>query len=457
MSKESYIGGDYIETTGGDTKVFSEENIFNSSASKFVQNGGDGVFYGMNKETPNFAGAVVTFAYIAKLEKDEYHQIKWAGVEDEVYVVVRTTGLVGRTLTINILDRNATVTNSEYGVLSVLQDNSDKKGRFFTKVQDDGLAIFKLEMQPSKVEKDIKTWRDKIGASKDKMAYLCVLVDAHSQNTDLKVTYMGKNPASDNSSKKVDKSNYWLDEKGKWFELRRKNPVIIIDPGHGIEGGNEGAQARIYKYKKQTPVGSTDVADVNHLPDYVLNDPDKWIDGNNLSKSHKYDSEKTEFHLTYDIAEYLVNILESKGYKVFNTRTTRNVAKIIKDTDLPYRVKIANNKKADYFISIHADGEISFKTGAHAIYSAVQNLTEGSEIATDMMKYYTVVEVEKNSPKKDVRNLYVFKPVNKTLRNTLVEVGFVTTPKEAKILFANRKLIAEQLAKGLLENINKNF
>lgn len=52
MSKESFIGGDYIETTGGDTKVFSDESIFNSSATKFIQNGGDGVFYGINKPAP---------------------------------------------------------------------------------------------------------------------------------------------------------------------------------------------------------------------------------------------------------------------------------------------------------------------------------------------------------------------------------------------------------------------
>ncbi len=46
MSKESFIGGDYIETTSGDTKVYGE-SICNSSSSKFVQNGGAGVEYGM--------------------------------------------------------------------------------------------------------------------------------------------------------------------------------------------------------------------------------------------------------------------------------------------------------------------------------------------------------------------------------------------------------------------------
>ena len=59
MSKETFIGGDYIETTGGDTKIFSDESIFNSSATKFVQNGSDGVFYGKNKPAPTITPAIV--------------------------------------------------------------------------------------------------------------------------------------------------------------------------------------------------------------------------------------------------------------------------------------------------------------------------------------------------------------------------------------------------------------
>lgn len=90
-------------------------------------------------------------------------------------------------------------------------------------------------------------------------------------------------------------------------------------------------------------------------------------------------------------------------------------------------------------MSIHADGEISFKYGAHAIYSAAHDIEEGKELADDIMKHYHVIEVEKTSPKIDARNLYVFKNVNKVKRITLVEVGFVTTPKESKILFSNQK------------------
>lgn len=53
MSKESYIGGDYIETTGGFTKIYADENIENSSTLHFAQNGAErGVSHGINEEAP---------------------------------------------------------------------------------------------------------------------------------------------------------------------------------------------------------------------------------------------------------------------------------------------------------------------------------------------------------------------------------------------------------------------
>ncbi len=53
MSKESYIGGDYIETTGGSVKVYAKGNIENYSAKHFAQKGVNlGVTYGTNEEPP---------------------------------------------------------------------------------------------------------------------------------------------------------------------------------------------------------------------------------------------------------------------------------------------------------------------------------------------------------------------------------------------------------------------
>ncbi|MDR6920880.1 hypothetical protein [Chryseobacterium sp. 2987] len=54
MGKESYIGGDYIETTGGDAKTFAGKSIVNSSVQQFAQTGETaGVSYKANAAPPS--------------------------------------------------------------------------------------------------------------------------------------------------------------------------------------------------------------------------------------------------------------------------------------------------------------------------------------------------------------------------------------------------------------------
>jgi N-acetylmuramoyl-L-alanine amidase len=53
--------------------------------------------------------------------------------------------------------------------------------------------------------------------------------------------------------------------------------------------------------------------------------------------------------------------------------------------------------------------------------------------------------------------LQVLRSSNKTKRKVLVELGFITSPKDAKALFSNIDLIAQQLYEGLLKNIKKFY
>lgn len=65
MSKESYIGGDYIETTGGSVKVYAQGNIENYSAKHFAQKGDEsGVVYAKNEEPPVIERLVSGLTYI---------------------------------------------------------------------------------------------------------------------------------------------------------------------------------------------------------------------------------------------------------------------------------------------------------------------------------------------------------------------------------------------------------
>lgn len=65
MSKESFIGGDYIETTGVSTKIYSAEDIENTSNKYFAQKGEEeGVSYGKNDEPPNVESILNGLTYI---------------------------------------------------------------------------------------------------------------------------------------------------------------------------------------------------------------------------------------------------------------------------------------------------------------------------------------------------------------------------------------------------------
>nr|WP_314494452.1 hypothetical protein [uncultured Chryseobacterium sp.] len=74
MSKESYIGGDYIETTGGSAKNFAGANIENSSlANQFTQKGTDsGVTYNVNEAAPKIEGGSFGLSYIIVVGTQNY-------------------------------------------------------------------------------------------------------------------------------------------------------------------------------------------------------------------------------------------------------------------------------------------------------------------------------------------------------------------------------------------------
>lgn len=462
MAYKSNIGGQYIETTGGDSQIFAKKIIANNSQGKIEVTSGEGVFLGTPEKAPKNDTPMVVDAFFARLQNDKYVKVKWAGVEEEIYIVVKTTELVGKTIEINILDKDATITKDKYGVLCVLQDNLDKNGEFSSKVRDDNFAIYKLQMKPSKIDKDIKTWRDKIGITKDKKANLCILVDASSRNPDLKITYLGTNPPSDKTSEKAAKNNYWLDMEGKWFELKRKNPVIIIDPGHGYIKGNTGAVSWIYTYKLKGKDGKeimdennkpkTSKSNVIDLPQYVIDNPKLWV------ISTKEDPDRSERFLVYDVSSKLKTFLDKLGYITFITRERGPLVGADDGQTRKLRIELAKNNKADYFISIHADGADGYvSTGSHVIYPDSDNV-QCIELARDIFTSYNIVSVESTSPKIDVRGLQVLSQIQNTTKlKVLVELGFVTTPKDSKALFSNIDSIARQLSDGLVVNINKNF
>ena len=245
-----------------------------------------------------------------------------------------------------------------------------------------------------------------------------------------------------------------------------KKFVIVLDPGHGIKPGNSGTQARTYKYYSNYEEKITDgkLHNVNDLPQYVLDDPTKFI-VSKLSKDWGYDNSNTEGMTTYKIAIKLKEKLESIGHTVYMTRSQVETVylgdepnfkfyegKVSADAAITYRNSFTNAKNADYFIAIHCDGADNLiDKGSHSIYSDATS----KQLATDIMSEYNdFITVLKRSP--DLRNdLGVLRTSNKAKMKTLVEVGFLTNPNEAKTIINNIDEIAKRLYNGLIINFNK--
>ncbi|AZA82713.1 hypothetical protein C1637_20280 [Chryseobacterium lactis] len=175
----------------------------------------------IKREPLTMANAIVLNAYVTKIENNKYVQINAASVGDTVYIIVETTGLIGKKIEVNILDRDGVFDGKDFAVVDLLQDDKDTQGLLSATVDKDGRAVYKVKLQPSTDKKDIEAWGNKINKAKDKKVYTCLLVDADKHNPGFNITYMGRNAAGhENDSQKSSKSNYWLDENGKWFGIK---------------------------------------------------------------------------------------------------------------------------------------------------------------------------------------------------------------------------------------------
>ncbi len=244
--------------------------------------------------------------------------------------------------------------------------------------------------------------------------------------------------------------------------------VIVVDPGHGKDSENVGTALTIGfehkikgsdgkpKIKKdktfETIKSYFDFTPENpKFPDYVLADFKTW------KVKRIASSYKTEGRLMFKVGVKLVEKLKQLGVITFNTRSSEELG-----LELMKRVLISNEKKAHYFISLHADGDDDHTiTGSHTIYrESVTNKNETiiqREFSSDILEYYNKVTVVANSPKKDIRNLLILKDVNKAKRKTLIELGFVTNYDNYLNIENNIDEVANQLIIGIKKNIKNNF
>jgi N-acetylmuramoyl-L-alanine amidase len=252
--------------------------------------------------------------------------------------------------------------------------------------------------------------------------------------------------------------------KGESIEKKQKK-IIVIDPGHGIRGdskvsANVGTQIRLLKLEKEIKNTKLEIGKNYSWKDLT----DEII--NNAHQYFKYIETKdpkspTEAEYVYERAIELKQLLEKDGHIVYLTRDTKgnisyenipNIAickslKIKSKAPLSYRNTIANEAKANYFISLHCDGVENLINNYAVMCYKDEN---GKKLAEKIVKNYCKIKAL-TSKRSD---LTVLK--NNAKYKILIEFGFMTTPRNVKILINESKTLISDIYRTVKEHINEN-
>lgn len=106
MGKESFIGGDYIETTGGASKTYAGKNIENSSfGNQFTQNGlGSGVSYATNEEPPIISTNIVLKKFLIHFRRNTTYngEFGFDWIRDEYIYPITNVGGTNKELSLDL-------------------------------------------------------------------------------------------------------------------------------------------------------------------------------------------------------------------------------------------------------------------------------------------------------------------------------------------------------------------
>lgn len=155
-----------------------------------------------------------------------------------------------------------------------------------------------------------------------------------------------------------------------------------------------------------------------------------------------------EQDINYEVAAIVSQKLRDLGIEVKQSRPekTTNVGNDL-NSSLSERVRMANQWHADYFISIHCN---SFSS-PEAIGSEVYIIAKGGDaekLAEDVLEnvVQTVHTVDRGVK---VQNLYVLR--NTDMPAILVELAFISSPSDAKLLETKQEQFAEGIVNGVAQ------
>ena len=190
-----------------------------------------------------------------------------------------------------------------------------------------------------------------------------------------------------------------------------KGKTIVIDPGHG--GNDAGA------------IGPTGV----------------------MEKS-----------VTLNVALELEKLLKAEGASVIMTRTTDQTvsskgAAASDIEELQVRCDVANNIKADIFISIHADSFTKPEAKGTTAYYYGQSEDDKSKKLAESIRKALCEQIK--TPSRGIKpcNFYVVRHTD--MPATLIELAFISNPEEEKLLNSEDGVL--KAAQGIFDGIEDYF
>lgn len=165
----------------------------------------------------------------------------------------------------------------------------------------------------------------------------------------------------------------------------------------------------------------------------------------------------TEKSITLQIAKEVEKMLKEAGAKVIMTRTTDTEVspkhRQATDVDeLQARCDVANKAKADIFISIHMDSFTSREATGTTGYYYVKGSAASKKLATAIQSNL-VSQLRTTS--RGVRTCKFYVVRHTKMPATLIEVAFVSNPKEEKLLTSKKGV--QKAALGIVQGISDFF
>ncbi len=157
-----------------------------------------------------------------------------------------------------------------------------------------------------------------------------------------------------------------------------------------------------------------------------------------------------EQDLVYTIGQELAALLRQNGN--FEVRLSRPTPDTqlgnTNSASLAARVNDANRWGADYFISLHTNAAAQSEATGVEGYAYARG-TRAFALGEDILEELSETTGLRNRGMKARPSLYVLRKTN--MPAVLIELGFITNPRDASLMLNSPELFAEGIYQGILE------